>query len=234
MNEMRQGFLMMPFDSKLDWLHDQLKEAASEVDIELIRADDISQPGIIIQQILDSIESADVIVAVCIDKNPNVFFELGYSWHTHDPVLIAKSKEDLPFDVSAYRTIMNVDKFDATWKIEFKRNLMAAARLRGKASGNDLVGLAASVRRTSGPYSKLVISNRGNVAMNNITVELPSHVQTGFLVYGDLPIDRITPGSSIELNVSTSGVAATYFTLKVVGDDDEGNSHSFESTVSII
>ena len=155
MNEMRQGFLMMPFDSKLEWLHDQLKEAAFEVDIELIRADDISKPGIIIQQILDSIESADVIVAVCIDKNPNVFFELGYSWHTHDPVLLAKSKEDLPFDVSAYRTIMNVDEFDESWKIEFKRNLVAAARLTSATMKNDYVQLAAHISRAPGPYSTL-------------------------------------------------------------------------------
>lgn len=41
MNEMRQGFLMMPFDSNLDWLHDELKEIASQVNVELTRADDI-------------------------------------------------------------------------------------------------------------------------------------------------------------------------------------------------
>ena len=224
---------MMPFDSELEWLHDQLKEAAFEVDIELIRADDISKPGIIIQQILDSIESADVIVAVCIDKNPNVFFELGHSWHTHDPVLLAKSKEDLPFDVSAYRTIMNVDEFDESWKMEFKRNLVAAARLTSATMKNDYVQLAAHISRAPGPYSTLRILNSGNVAVNNVTIELPDHVQAGFIIFGELPIDRITPGASVQLDVSTVGVAATYFTLNLVCDDDEGNSHSIESTVNI-
>jgi nucleoside 2-deoxyribosyltransferase len=43
------------------------------------RADDITEPGRITDQIISAIERADVVIADITDANPNVLFELGYA-----------------------------------------------------------------------------------------------------------------------------------------------------------
>lgn len=72
--------------------------------MKLRRADDIFAAGIIIDQIREAIEHADVVVAVCTGRNPNVFYELGLTHEKgHHPILIAASSADLPFDIAHRR-----------------------------------------------------------------------------------------------------------------------------------
>ena len=55
-------------------------------------------------QVRGEIEKADILIAVCTGRNPNVFFELGYADAlTHKPILVAANTEDLPFDVAHWR-----------------------------------------------------------------------------------------------------------------------------------
>lgn len=44
---------------------------------EVIRADKISEPGIITSQIIEYIVDADLVVADLTERNPNVFYELA-------------------------------------------------------------------------------------------------------------------------------------------------------------
>lgn len=235
MTEMRQGFLMMPFDSKLDWLHDELKEVASQVNIELTRADDISQPGVIIQQILDSIDDSDVVVAVCTGKNPNVFFELGYAWWKHDPVLVAESEDDLPFDVSAYRTVMYGDRHAHSWQDGFRSSLFAAVRLQTRQSDQDSAKLSAVMRSGGEGEYWLEISNTGTISMYQVSIELPDDIGHGFYLsdFG-MPIDEITPGATASLLASISfGLEKPNFIVTVSAQDESGREYSFRETVSI-
>ena len=94
----------MPFCDDLDWLKDEIVNAGIDANVTVRRADDISSPGVIIDQVFEAISETDVVIAVCTGLNPNVFFELGYAWHTHDAVLVASSEADLPFDVGHLRT----------------------------------------------------------------------------------------------------------------------------------
>ena len=100
----RRGFLLMPFSDDLDWLRDEIVNAGIDANVTVRRADDISLPGVIVDQVLEAISQADVVIAVCTGRNANVFFELGYAWHNHNAVLVASCDEDLPFDVSHLRT----------------------------------------------------------------------------------------------------------------------------------
>ncbi len=226
---------MMPFDSELDWLHDELKEVASRVNVELTRADDISQPGVIIQQILDSVDEADVIVAVCTGKNPNVFFELGYAWLKHDPVLVAESDNDLPFDVSAYRTVMYGGNNAQSWQGTFGSSLSAAVRLQTKQQNQSNAGLSATIVEGSGGESKLVIENTGAIAMYDVSVHLPDDVKRGFhLIGANVPIDEITPGAAASLlATATFGLSKSNFVVTVNALDGNGMEYSFRKTVSI-
>ena len=102
----RRGFLIMPFDTRFDWLRDDIIAASRSVDVAIERADDIFAPGVLLDQVLDAIDQAAVVVGICTGKNANVFFELGYAWRSHGPVLLAESTADLPFDVAHYRILI--------------------------------------------------------------------------------------------------------------------------------
>jgi hypothetical protein len=71
-----------------------------------IRADEISEPGIITNQIIQHILEDDLVIADLTDGNPNVFYELALRHMTEKPyVQIAQGLGPLPFDVAPARTI---------------------------------------------------------------------------------------------------------------------------------
>jgi len=95
----------MPFDPALDWLRDEIVLAGQSVGVRVERADDIFEAGVIIDQIKERISQADVVIAVCTGRNPNVFYELGIAERVHKPILLAEEETDLPFDVRHFRAL---------------------------------------------------------------------------------------------------------------------------------
>lgn len=72
----------------------------------IIRADKISEPGIITTQIIEHIVDAELVVADLTDKNPNVFYELAIRHAIRKPLVqLIKKGEVIPFDVAATRII---------------------------------------------------------------------------------------------------------------------------------
>jgi hypothetical protein len=91
-------------------VQDAIATAARDADIELQKANDIFEAGVVVDQIRAAIESADLILAVCTGKNPNVFYELGLAEVLgHKPILIASSSSDVPFDWRHWRAQMYGD-----------------------------------------------------------------------------------------------------------------------------
>ena len=71
-----------------------------------IRADQMSEPGNINTQVIQSIYDADLAIADLTGHNPNVFYELSFRHAIRKPViLIIKSGETVPFDISQDRVI---------------------------------------------------------------------------------------------------------------------------------
>ena len=63
------------------------------------RADQLSQPGIITNQIVRKILDADLLIADLADGNPNVFYELAIRHGSAKPFIhLLSSKEKIPFD----------------------------------------------------------------------------------------------------------------------------------------
>ena len=72
-----------------------------------IRADDISDPGLITNQIIAHLINDDLAIADLTGHNPNVFYELGIRHTLNKPVIqIIEKGERLPFDISSIRTII--------------------------------------------------------------------------------------------------------------------------------
>ena len=82
-------------------------QAAERAGVQLRRADSIFRGGVIIDQVTEAIGQADVVVAVCTGKNPNVFYELGLAEALgHTPILVAPNARHLPFDKAHCRCHM--------------------------------------------------------------------------------------------------------------------------------
>ena len=83
-----------------------IKPVAEECGYEAVRADEISEPGIITTQVIQRLIDDDLVIADLTGRNPNVFYELAIRHAIRKPVVqIIKRDERIPFDVAVQRTI---------------------------------------------------------------------------------------------------------------------------------
>lgn len=104
----RKCFVLMPFAEERKEVYDHaIHPAASAAEFDCFRADYADAPRAIISDIIESILTADAIIADLSGSNPNVFYELGVA-HTiaNKTIMICdRAQEKLPFDLASYRVI---------------------------------------------------------------------------------------------------------------------------------
>jgi hypothetical protein len=100
-------FVLMPFRDNLKAVYtDAIKPAVEGVKLKCERADEIDTPGVILDQIDERIQRAQVVVADLTSSNPNVAQEIGYARALQKLIiLLAQETEPLPFDVQHYRVL---------------------------------------------------------------------------------------------------------------------------------
>lgn len=92
----------------------------------LLRADAMSKPGIITNDIVNEIVRSDLCVADMTGLNPNVFYELGIAHAAKRPTIhLASTATVLPFDNLGYRAII-FDPYDWHSQEEARLNLRAS------------------------------------------------------------------------------------------------------------
>jgi len=90
-----------------------------------IRADHISEPGIITSQVIQYVVNSPLVVADLTGRNPNVFYELAIRHAIKKPLVqLIKKGEQIPFDVAGTRTIQ-VDIHDLDSVDDAKNELMS-------------------------------------------------------------------------------------------------------------
>jgi hypothetical protein len=100
----------------------------SECGYKAMRADKISEPGIITSQIITHIMNDPLVVADLTGHNPNVFYELAVRHAIKKPVVqLIQKGERIPFDVSTTRTIQ-IDHQDLESVDEAKQELAKQIR----------------------------------------------------------------------------------------------------------
>lgn len=94
-------FVLIPFDKKFNNSYKfGIKGAAEEVNAYAERVDEQIFTEGILERIFNQINKADVIVADMTDRNPNVFYEVGYAHALGKIVLLLTQKtDDIPFDL---------------------------------------------------------------------------------------------------------------------------------------
>ena len=101
------AFIAMQFSDPYNEVYrDAIEPIISEIGYEPIRVDDISGPGLILNDIWKQITEASVVIAEISEKNPNVYYELGAAHALGKPtILLATKGTSLPFDVGPHRCI---------------------------------------------------------------------------------------------------------------------------------
>jgi hypothetical protein len=117
-----------------------------EPKLRVVRADKITQPGMITKQVLEYLLKSRLVVADLSYHNPNVFYELAVRHTTGKPVIhIKRTSDPIPFDNKDFRTIDIAfnDKFDILAEIETVRSTIAQfsrqALSAGESSDNPLL-----------------------------------------------------------------------------------------------
>lgn len=98
--------VMMPFDASFDPVYAALKNTVENMEMTCQRADDIWINDHVVQDVAHLLSKASIVICDLSGRNANVFYETGIA-HTlgKDVILIARSPEDIPFDVAAIRHI---------------------------------------------------------------------------------------------------------------------------------
>lgn len=98
--------IMMPFGAEFNSVYAVLQQSIGAVGMESVRADDIWEHHTIIQDIVNIIARAKVVICDCSGKNPNVFYEAGVAHAIGKEVIIlTQSEHDIPFDLRHIRYI---------------------------------------------------------------------------------------------------------------------------------
>jgi len=118
-----KAFIIMPFKSPFNEFYEKIiKKVCNELDIEVVRGDEIISTSVVMEDILYQINISNFIIAEVTEPNPNVYYELGYARALNKQViLLAKKDTEIPFDISHYRIIYYDDSI--IFKDEIENNL---------------------------------------------------------------------------------------------------------------
>lgn len=107
MTDSQNAFVILPFEDQFEELyHEKIVPILEDKGYTVNKADSVDSQRAIIEDIINGIEHADLIIADLTGTNPNVFYELGIAHGLGVPtVLITQDIDELPFDLSAYKTI---------------------------------------------------------------------------------------------------------------------------------
>jgi len=104
-------FVIMPFDETFRPVWDTIKQTIQNdpFNIRCVRADEISRPGTIMEDVLQYIAEARLVIADMTGRNPNVFYELGITHSckpSSDVILLTRTIDDVPFDLRHLRCLV--------------------------------------------------------------------------------------------------------------------------------
>lgn len=102
------AFIVMQFTDEFNALYTEvIKPTCERYGLTAIRGDDIYTNGLILDDIVRSIQECFVIIADITPNNPNVFYEVGYAHGMGKATILLsdKKRDKLPFDISGFRTL---------------------------------------------------------------------------------------------------------------------------------
>ena len=98
--------VMMPFDAGFTPVYKAIQAAASAAEMQCVRADDIWEESVVVQDIFNLILRSRIVVVDFTGKNPNVMYETGIA-HTLGKIVVPLTQvvDHIPFDLRHHRAL---------------------------------------------------------------------------------------------------------------------------------
>jgi hypothetical protein len=134
-------FVVMPFDYQRNFLYEYVIKPTLDKHHKYLfkhfRADESLTTGKISEEITDFINKSEIIIADITNKNPNVFYELGFAHCAKRAALLLIEKEegkklDIPFDIQDFRCYSYIFSKDGFEKLTETLNALLENMVRDK------------------------------------------------------------------------------------------------------
>ncbi|MGC2166366.1 MAG: hypothetical protein WA632_10160 [Gallionella sp.] len=102
------AFVLMPFSKAFEDAYEvAIRPACEAAGAYAERVDQQIFAGSIMERVYNQISKADLVVADMSERNPNVFYEVGYAHALgKTTILVTKAEDDIPFDLRQYPHII--------------------------------------------------------------------------------------------------------------------------------
>ena len=112
-----KAFVIMPFASELNFVHQVIRTTVESFGIDCVRADEIAISRPVMDDVKAQIAEADLVIVDFTGRNPNVYYEAGLAeaWKK-DWIIMAQSSDDMTFDVRHIRSIRYTNTMGADVK----------------------------------------------------------------------------------------------------------------------
>jgi hypothetical protein len=162
-----------------------ISPAAKECGYDTIRADQISEPGLITSQVIQHVVDDPLVIADLTGRNPNVFYELAIRHSIKKSIVqIIDSAETIPFDVASTRTIQ-VDHHDLDSAARAKEEIVRQIRAVEKNPIDVDTPISVAIelqfwKKSDNPIEKsnaeiMIILNDIFKTMNKMQAEMVAH-----------------------------------------------------------
>ena len=153
-------FVITPFGEDYIALYDELKRTY-EKEFEFTNGGDLDNQQNILQDIVEGIYRADVVIADLTGLNPNVFYELGLAHALNKKVIIiTQDLSELPFDIRSYRANEYSLQFNKLPKLKKElTRLLSGAIDNSVKYGNPVFDYIPQLEKNSGDNRAVHSSN---------------------------------------------------------------------------
>jgi hypothetical protein len=98
--------VMMPFSAEFTPVYETLQAAVAATGMKCLRADDIWDDDHVVQDVVNLLCTASVVICDLTGRNSNVFYEMGIAHAlAREVIIITQSPNDVPFDVAHIRHV---------------------------------------------------------------------------------------------------------------------------------
>lgn len=223
------AFVLMPFSAEFDDTYElAIKPACEQAGAYAERVDKQIFTGSILERVFNQISKADLIIADMSERNPNVFYEVGYAHALgKTTILLTNQTDDIPFDLKHYPHIIYNNRL-ADLKRELETQVQWHIANQGKPEIRDEPLHLRINGIDIGDHAKVTIPVSGEYAGFELRVEIHNKIIRSIST-AKFQIGLITP-----VEFRSARIRGSSYQDKLTEIDVEMNSRLYLNTTEFV